>query len=394
MLKTLLHQHGITTTDLAKAVRQTGGSRRGQPLGRSAMSRLINHHEFPKTTPEAEVKQQIAAFLQTRGIAPENLERLWAEVAPPTHGNETTTEEDIMLPKKSNLSPVALSHFGLRKAPFGDVESDADMYLGPHTRYAREALLEAMRNGGFKALVGESGSGKTTLAEECEEQIRRNDLGITLIRPPIVGMDTDQSKGAPLKARSILMHIMDVISPDSKRPQDLPRFTSLVQRELAARQASQRYCLVIDDAHRLHKNTLCHLKDFYELKLGRQRLLGIVLLGQPDLATRLDPANYEMIQISQRCEIVSLPPLADDLPDYLAARFAAVGAAAANVLADDAYESIRVRLTGTGNGSGRKPTAINVAYPLAVNNLVTSAMNLAAEFGAPKVTADVVKEAR
>ncbi len=297
-----------------------------------------------------------------------------------------------MLPKKTALSKEALTHFKLAGLPFGDVTADADMYLGGPVRMIREKLLIAMRTGGFVALVGESGAGKTTLMEECEEQIARQQEAVILIRPPIVGMDTDASKGSPLRARSILQHIMDVVAPNAKRPAELPRFTAAVQRELSAR-AGQRFCLVIDDAHRLHPSTLTHLKDFYELKLGRQRLLGVVLLGQPYLAKRLDPANYDMIQISQRCEVIPLPPLGEDLGDYLRARLASVGADAALVFADEAYPALRERLSGTPAQGGRKQAQVNLAYPLAVNNLAMAAMNLAAAVKEKQVTADVVREA-
>lgn len=398
-LKTLMAQLGVTAAELAAALRQTGGRRRGQPFSRPAVSHIVNHGQFPRTTPAAEVRRQIGEFLAGRGATPESLEGLWPAAATAGQGRKTKrtekTQEATMLPKKSNLSQAALKHFQLRGQPFGDVEHDGQMYLGPAHRYARESLLEGMRGGGFKALVGESGSGKTTLLEECEEHIRRHGLGVALIRPPIVGMDRDTARGAPLRARSILMHILDAIAPESKRPQDLPRLTARAQRELAERQSGRRHCLVIDDAHRLNGHTLCHLKDFYELKLGRQRLLGIVLLGQPHLAARLDPANYELIQISQRCEVLALPPLCDDLPDYLQTRLAAAGSSARQVFAEDAYAALAQRLTGASPPAGRgKPAAVNLAYPLAVNNLAAAAMNLAAEFGAPAVTAEIVQETR
>jgi type II secretory pathway predicted ATPase ExeA len=59
-------------------------------------------------------------------------------------------------------------------------------------------------------------------------------------------------------------------------------------------------------------------------------------------------------------------------------------------------DAMRARLTTTKLGLGRKglgdAQAVSLLYPLAVNNLLTACMNLAADLGAPKVTADVVKE--
>lgn len=395
-LRETLSRHNIGPAELGRALTQQGGRNAGRPFGISAMSLLINHGKFPAATPEEAIKKQIEGYLEGRGIPLAEIEGLWAVAATAAQGEENTTsvEDTDMLPRKSGLSLQARKHFKLMNSPLGDVERDEDMFLSPNIRYAREALMGAMRNGGFLAMVGESGAGKTTLIVECEEQIRRNALPVTLIRPPIIGMDIDSDKGAPLKARNILNFIMDVIDPSAKRQANLTGFAWGVQRALAERHAQgQRFALVIDDAHRLHKFTMNHLKDFYEIKSGRARLLSIILMGQPALANRLDPLNPDVVQITQRCELLTLSPLGDDLQAYLEARFTAAGLTLAGVFAPDAVDALRARLATTQSAGGRRQVAVDLTYPLAVNNLVTACMNLAAELGVPQVNGDVVREA-
>lgn len=395
-LRETLSRHNVPINELARALTQRGGHRAGQPFGPAALSRLINHGEYPRATPKEEIQQQIKKYLEGRGVSPDELEVLWTEAATAAHSDQAqpTHKEKAtpMLPRKATLSPQARKHFKLMANPLGDVERDEDMVLTPDLRYAREALMGAARNGGFVALCGESGSGKTTLWEECEEQIRRNSYPVTVIRPPIIGMDIESSKGTPLRARNILDFLMDTIDPGAKRQRSISWFTLTVQQALAARHAEgRRFVIVIDDAHRLHKATMNHLKDFYEIKSGRARLLSIVLMGQLPLAQRLDPLNPEVIQITQRCELLMLRPLGDNLRAYLESRLAAAGLEYGAIFSADALDAIRERLS-TQSGSGRKQVILDQTYPLAVNNLVIGAINLAAELGAPQVSADVVRE--
>jgi len=392
-LKTILTGHGINAADLGAALLQTGGRLKGQPFSRSAMCQLINHGVFPKSTPEDELKRQIDGFLTRQGVSPAELATLWPAAVATDTPEPTTKEDKTMLPTKEELTQAARQHFKLLRDPFGDVEHDSQMHLSPQVLDAKESLLDTMKHGGFMALVGESGAGKSTLLEDCEEHIRAHSLPVTLIKPPITGMDVDKEKGSPLRARSILLMILDAVAPTARRYAELPRLTAEVVRQLSERHGEQSFCLVIDDAHRLGGHTLNHLKDFYEFKMGRKRLLGIVLLGQPKLGQRLDPHNPDVVQVTQRCKVEYLPPLLDAtaIKGYLDTRLKAVGQSADHVFAADAFEAIRAKLAHVAHGAARKTVTIEQAYPLAVNNTVIRAMNLTAKIMDDKVDAAAIK---
>lgn len=57
--------------------------------------------------------------------------------------------------------------------------------------------------------------------------------------------------------------------------------------------------------------TLKHLKRFFELKRGFERLLGIVLIGQIELAVKLSENNPAVREVVRPCEVVTLQPLAN-----------------------------------------------------------------------------------
>jgi type II secretory pathway predicted ATPase ExeA len=413
MLKETLAAHSISLTELGQAVIQKTGRFQGRGFGVAAMSRLINHGHWPKAAAQAEIKTQIEDFLKGRGVAPTEIKRLWAADAPAALGTDPITKgEDKMLPPKATLSQYAKRHFKLARDPFGDLEDDAQFYESNSVRMLREYILTAMKTGGFVALVGESGAGKTELLRECQELIVRTGERVRIIRPHITGMDIDSGRGSPLRARTIMNEILDAIAPNAKRYAEPSRLSAEVERQLSARfgdgEGKEKFVLVIGDADRLRPSTLKHLKDLYELRLGRKRLLSIVLEGQLPLAQRLDPFNEEFIQIAQRCELLLLKPiggefalsekeeretvsedaLTRDLREYIACRLNGTGRKPADIFKPDAYLALRKRLSGT-----RKDRRINLAYPLAVNNCLTRALNLAAESGADFVDADIIQEA-
>ena len=135
--------------------------------------------------------------------------------------------------------------------------------------------------------------------------------------------------------------------------------------------------------------TLKHLKGFMELKDGLRRLMGVCLIGQPELDGLLSEQRPEIREIVQRCEKVRLEPLDADLESYLRHKFERVGANVADVLAPDAYDALRARMIYVPR-NGKQSEARSICYPLVVNNRLAKAMNAAARAGWPKVDANVV----
>lgn len=146
------------------------------------------------------------------------------------------------------------------------------------------------------------------------------------------------------------------------------------------------------------KATLKHLKRFSEIKDGLSPMLSVVMIAQPELRKRLSVNDPDIREVAQRCDIVELPPLDGYAADYLKFKLARVGLDVSKVITPDGIAALRERLTfakkAANAKSGQLGTAyISLAYPLAVANALTAAMNVAASLGAPVVDADIVKEA-
>jgi type II secretory pathway predicted ATPase ExeA len=320
-----------------------------------------------------------------------------AATAFPTEEESTQLQKETdMLLQKQTMTPETRRHFNLAADPFSnDICQASDVYVSPDVRYVRETLWQHARHGGLLALVGESGSGKSTVVADFKERLARDGRDVLVIEPSVLYMEESDVIGKTLKSAAIVQAIIATAAPSEAPKRDTEARARQLQRLLTAgHRAGQRYVLLIEEAHCLPLATLKHLKRFSELRDGLAPLLSIVLVGQGELRARLAVTNAEVREVAQRCDIVELPPLGRNLADYVQFKFARIGAQADKVITREGIDALRERLSYARRGAGGKTgEPVSLAYPLAVANALTAAMNLAASLGAPLVDADIVKGA-
>lgn len=317
-----------------------------------------------------------------------------APAYPPTHYHVKKEDDDMLLAKQT-LTQAARKQFGFFNGnPFdGEVTSAGEMFQNAEFGYCREAAWSAAMHGRWVAIVGESGAGKTTLLGDLEERIAQERKPVTVIKPSVIGMEDTLDKGKPMKASGILDAIIYTLDASTSPRRTMEAKTRQLQQMLeASSRAGNAHLLVIEEAHRLPVSTLKHLKGVHELRMGRKALCGILLMGQPELKAKLNPAKYDVREVAQRVEIVELMPLDGDLKAYLTKRAARSGKPLAELMEDNAVHALQARLTVSQESTGRQKQVTSMVYPLAVNNFMTAALNQAAELGAPVITKDVVME--
>ncbi|MEC5207421.1 type II secretory pathway predicted ATPase ExeA [Vogesella perlucida] len=393
-LKNVLQKVGRKQADLAEHL----------GLSQAAVAQIVNHGEWPKSLDELDLQESILVYLEKHGATEADVASAFEEVSKPRANatrsvspSKTTTEsnqEDSMLLRKQTLYPATRKHFNLFRDPFSDdaIQSHEDMYVSPDIRYVREAMLQTAKHGGLLAVVAESGAGKTTLMRDLEDRILRETQPILLIKPYVLAMEDNDQKGKTLKATHIAEAIMAAVAPLEK-PKSSPeaRFAQLHKALKESHAAGYRHCLVIDEAHALPIPTIKHLKRFFELELGFKKLLSIILIGQPELKTKLSERDAAVREVVQRCEMVELAPLEGGrLDEYLKFKFERMNKPVGEVIDASGIDALRAKLTLTSPRRDR-PETVSLLYPLAVGNLLTACMNLAAEIGVPVVNADVVK---
>ncbi|WP_341539180.1 AAA family ATPase [Shewanella frigidimarina] len=85
---------------------------------------------------------------------------------------------------------------------------------------------------------------------------------------------------------------------------------------------TQRHVLIIEEAHDLRIPVLKYLKSFWELEDGFSKLLGIVLIGQTELAIKLNERkNYQLREFIRRCMVEHVPNLDGEIGAYITHKF-------------------------------------------------------------------------
>lgn len=298
-----------------------------------------------------------------------------------------------MVLSKQSLFLNTYKHFELARDPFhNEIHSSDDVYTNSQIRYAYESLWYTATQGGTLALIAESGAGKTTLMRDLEGQIYQSNIPSLLVKPYVLAMDDNEQKGIPLKASHIAEAIMNALNPIEKLKRSPEgRFAQLHKALVASQRLGYQHCLIIDEAHALSISTIRHLKRFAELSCGFKKLLAIILLGQPELRNKLSGRNQEIREMVQRCDIIELKPFDNkQLKEYLQHKFQRINKSIDTIIDASGIEALHNKLSPANSRNSTSSTA-SLSYPLIIGNLLTAAMNLAAELGAPIVNADVVK---
>ena len=206
------------------------------------------------------------------------------------------------------------SFFGFREMPFNITPDPRFLYLSPTHLEALQHLKYGVREKkGFIVLVGEVGCGKTTLCRRFLNELDPAHYDTALILNPRV------TETQMLKA--ILIEL-----GETKLARSQNDLVAQMSRVLLDRiQQGRDIVLIIDEAQNLKFEVLEQIRLLSNLETDKQKLLQIVLMGQPELKEVL--AREELRQLRQRILVhYELHPLtADDMAHYIHHRLTLAG---------------------------------------------------------------------
>ena len=233
------------------------------------------------------------------------------------------------------------SFFGLSEKPFSITPDPRYLYLSERHADALAHLLYGItESGGFIQLTGEVGTGKTTLLRSLLEQLPEN-ADIALIVNPRLG------PGDFLETICQELHVRL-----AKKHSEKDLVDALNRHLLKAYADGRRVVLMVDEAQNLSAEVLEQVRLLTNLETSKQKLLQIILVGQPELRELL--ARNDLRQLAQRITSrFHLKPLdRSESAAYLQHRLKIAGATGEIFLSSARREIYRL--------SGGVPRLINV----------------------------------
>jgi general secretion pathway protein A len=225
--------------------------------------------------------------------------------------------------------------FGLREDPFSANPDSRYIFLTPQTRRTLEEMVCGLQSRrGLVLLTGEVGTGKTTLISQLLSRLRQMSMSTAFI----------------FNSRLETNHLFDFILADFKVPADsqskdnpLLRLNNwLIRRH----HAGDSPVLIVDEAQGLPVHVLEELRLLLNLETPHQKLLQIVLAGQPELEDRLKRSDLRQLtqRITLRCKTAAFT--LEEERDYIQVRLLAAGATGKPVFDSEALDAVHTYSRG------------------------------------------------
>jgi general secretion pathway protein A len=259
-----------------------------------------------------------------------------------------------------------LDFYHLKKAPFHITPDPEFLFLSPSHKAALGALVYGIEERqGFVALIGEVGLGKTTILRSYLERVDQSQLR------PIYIFNSNVSFGDLLKT---LCQEFGIEVLTENVADTVNRLHQVLIEEY---KQGRNVALIVDEAQHMPIETLEHLRMLSNLETSTQKLIQIVLVGQPEFEAKLN--NYALRQLKQRLVIRgTISPLTvEESRDYIVYRLAKV------VMVD---EPIFTR------GALRKIIKYTQGTPRVINVLCTNALIQGFGYRKRRISTKIIKE--
>ena len=221
-----------------------------------------------------------------------------------------------------------LTFYGLKEKPFNTTPDPKFLYLtGGHREALAQLVYGVQESKGFIVLTGEVGTGKTTLIHALLQRLNGQ---TTVAFVPNSGLPFD----------GLLEYILEDFGIGERGSSPAQRLFALNNYLIERRRASQSSVLIIDEAQNLEPPTLEQIRLLSNFETPTDKLLQIVLAGQPELEAKLERPELRQLQqrIGLRCRITSLS--LKDTAAYIRKRLATAGAPDPGIFSDRAIRRI------------------------------------------------------
>jgi len=208
--------------------------------------------------------------------------------------------------------------FGLSEKPFAITPDPRYLYLSERHAEALAHLLYGINeSGGFIQLTGEVGTGKTTVVRTLLSRVPHHADVAVILNPRI----------SPVELLLTICEELRLSIPEGALASVKHMVDALNQRLLTAHAEGRRVIVIVDEAQNLSAETLEQVRLLTNLETPTQKLLQIILIGQPELRELLE--RNDLRQLAQRVTgRYHLMPLSrEETEGYVRHRLRVAGAA-------------------------------------------------------------------
>jgi putative secretion ATPase (PEP-CTERM system associated) len=226
-----------------------------------------------------------------------------------------------------------LKHFKLNEQPFRLTPDPEFVYWSKQHARAKAYMESTIwLADGFVVITGEIGSGKTTLLQSF----------LTELEHDVVYAMVSQTQLSPSQFLQAVLTEFG-FKPFKQRKVELLDMLNMFLIDQYAN--GKKVVLIVDEAQNLSKKVLEEIRLMSGIETHKEKVLRIILAGQPELKDTLD--SPELKQLVQRVRLrFHVGPLDKrEMREYIEHRLAVAGRAAKDLIKDDAYEVI-YRYTG------------------------------------------------
>jgi general secretion pathway protein A len=226
-----------------------------------------------------------------------------------------------------------LEHFALKELPFRLSPDPAFLYLSQiHSRAKAYMESTIWFTDGFVVITGEIGSGKTTLIETFLKEIEQD----------VVVAQLNQTQISPTEFLQTLLAQFGFSPFRMRKAELLATLNNFLIEQYAN---GRKVLLIIDEAQNLSNKVLEEVRLLSGVETTKEKVLRIILAGQPQLNEKLDSAD--LVQLKQRVRLrFHLTPLSDeDTVAYVRHRLEIAGAAGRAIFEPETFPEI-FRYTG------------------------------------------------
>lgn len=206
------------------------------------------------------------------------------------------------------------NHFGLKEPPFKITPNTEVFFTGSNRGAVLDALLYAIGSGeGIIKVVGEVGSGKTMLCRMLQAMLPAHIESIYLANPSVAPEDVLHAIAFELQLRL------------PKNADRLKVMQKLQEYLLKRHEAGKQVVIFVEEAQGMPLATLEEIRLLSNLETKHDKLLQIVLFGQPELDANLNQAHIRQLRerITHSFNLVPLQP--KEVDEYLMFRLRAAG---------------------------------------------------------------------